>query len=978
VLFDATDTGLLQLSPVYRLGAPEEGEVVDFRCERLNPAAQRLLGLPEHPAATYRALAPHDAAGLAVLRAAFASGTAGRYVLAGHAAGGPPYPVQVVAQRVGPQLVASLTAIESPTLPHPTAAPPAAEQPEGPAAAELAPWALLLEQAPVAITVLRGPRHLVEVANPAICALWRRSRAQVLGQPLFEVLPEAAGLGLEELLAEVLTTGRPYTAQEVASRFMRNEQAESVYLDFVYQPLPGPTREDSRVLVVMSDVSKQVRSRVQAQRLHEELRLLNEQLQATNEELRANNQTLTHTQQQLRQLNQELEHRVARGVQYAQAAHAEAETQRRQLARFFQQAPAAICVLDGPDLVYELVNPSYQQLFRGRALVGRPLREAAPELLAQPIYGWLRQVYDTGLAHEGHEVHLYVNGPGEEPARAYYFNCVYQPRHDEQGRIDGVLTFALDVTKEVQAQQRIEALQAEARAAAERLAQARETTYQIFEQTPAAVALLWGPEHRFEYVNPAFSALFPGQELLHCTQAEVLPPGEYQCALDLLDQVYRTGETFAGTEIRFVVAAPGGPPRPAYFNLTYQAYYEGGRIQGVSAFCFDVTEQVLARQQREAHRRELEQLFMQAPIPIVVLAGPEQVFQLVNPAYQRIFPSRALVGRPLLQALPELVDTPITDICRQVYYAGEPYQAQDMLVRVARTEGGPLENLYWNFTYQPRRNEQGTIDGIWVFATDVTYQVHTQRAVRESAQQALDLAQSLRTANEQLRRTNVDLDNFIYTASHDLKAPIANIEGLLLLLREQLPPEVRQAGLVPRVLGMMQGAVERFQLTIAQLTDLAKLQQAHTQPAEEVDLPALAEAVRLDLAEPLAEARAELRINLDSCRTISFAPQHLRSIIYNLLTNAIKYRHPTRPLVVALRCRALPGATVLEVQDNGLGLTAEQQGKLFGMFRRLHNHVPGSGMGLYMVKRIVENAGGTIAVQSQPDEGSTFSVSLPH
>lgn len=200
VLFDATDTGLMQLSPVYRPGTT--GEVVDFRCERLNPAAQRLLGLPEHPAAAYRALAPHDAAGLAILRAAFASGTAGHYVLAGHAAGGRPYPVRVVAQRVGPQLVASLTADEGPAPPHPAAAPPAAGQPEGPAAAAPAPWAQLLEQAPVAVTVLRGPRHLVEVANPIICALWRRSRAQVLGQPLFEVLPEAAGLGLEELLAE--------------------------------------------------------------------------------------------------------------------------------------------------------------------------------------------------------------------------------------------------------------------------------------------------------------------------------------------------------------------------------------------------------------------------------------------------------------------------------------------------------------------------------------------------------------------------------------------------------------------------------------------------------------------------------------------------------------------------------------------------------------------------------------------------------
>jgi signal transduction histidine kinase len=945
-LLEATETGLVQLSPVYAADRPDE--LIDFTYERLNPAAQRLLGLPEHPVASYCALAPHDAAGLAFLRATYLAGTAGHYTLAGRTAAGQPYAVRVAAQRVGPQLVASITP-ESPLEP-PLAAPAASALPS-------AQWPLLLEQAPVAITVLHGPQHLVEQANPAICALWRRTRAQVLGQPLFEVLPEAAGLGLEAILAEVLATGQVYIAHETPSRFLRDDNADTVYLNFVYQPLYEANGPPSSVLVVMTDVSEQVRSRLRTQELNDELRELNEQL---------------------RQLNQELECRVAQGVRTAQAAHAEAEAQRQQLARFFQQAPAAICVLDGPELVFELVNPGYQQFFPGRELLGRPLREATPELLAQPTYEWMRQVYETGVSHEGHEVRLHVAGPGEAQAQEHYFNCVYQPRHDEQGRIDGVLVFALDVTTQVRAQQRVEALQAEAQAAAERRAQERETSYQVFEQTPAAMALLWGPEHRFEYVNPAFAALFPGRELRHRTQAEVLSGNGYQCVINLLDQVYRTGETFVGTEMPFTVAIPNEPPHPAYFNLTYQAYREGADILGVSAFCYDVTEQVLARQQREAHRRELEQLFMQAPMPIVILDGPDLVLQLVNPAYQRIFPGRVLAGRPLRQALPELVDLPVFGICQQVYQFGEPAHIQEILLRLARHEGGPLENMYWTFACQPRRNEQGEVDGIWVFANDITEQTRTQRAVRESAQQALDLAHSLRAANEQLRRTNVDLDNFIYTASHDLKAPISNIEGLLTLLRQQLPPEARQAGLVPRVLGMMQGSIERFQLTIAQLTDVAKLQQAHTQPAEDVNLPALVEDVRLDLAEQLAEAQAELHINLDSCTTLSFAPQHLRSIVYNLLTNAIKYRHPNRPLAISLRCHAQPGATVLEVQDNGLGLTAEQQGKLFGMFRRLHNHVPGSGMGLYMVKRIVENAGGTISVQSQPHEGSIFSVTLPH
>jgi signal transduction histidine kinase len=837
-LLDASDTGLVHLGPVYAAAVPEE--VVDFTYERLNSAAQRLLGLPEHPRTSYRALAPDDAAGLAFLRETFLSGPAEPHTLAARPAAGQPSPLRVAAQRVGPMLVASLTRVASSTA---TTAPGLATPPH----LLVAEWPALLAQAPVAIAVLRGPQHLVELASPAMYALWNTTREQMAGQPLLAALPKAVSEELGQLLRAVPVISAPYLTKGLPSKLGQPEGQPLGYLDFVYQPLHNTAGQHTGAVVVLTDVSEQVRGRLCTQHLNEELRRVNEELHTANEELRAKNQALADTQQQLQRLNQELECRVGRGIREAQAAEAEAERQRRQLARFFQQAPAAICVLDGPDLVYELVNPSYQQFFPGRALVGRPLREAAPELLAQPTYEWLRRVYETGTSHEGHEVRLLVTSTGEESPQEHYFNCLYQPRHDEQGRVDGVLAFALDVTDQVYAQQRVEALQAEAAAAAERRAQERETSYQVFEQTPAAVALMWGPQHRFEYANPAFGQLFPGRELRHHTLAEAVPEAQDQGLATLLDNVYHTGETFVGTEIKFTTLLPDGKPlRTAFYNLTYQAYREHDRILGVLVFCYEVTEQVGAR-----------------------------------------------------------------------------------------------------------------------------------LAMQESAQQALNLAQDLRATNEQLRRTNVDLDNFIYTASHDLKAPIANIEGLLLLLREQLPTEARQAGLVPKVLGMMQGSIERFQLTIAQLTDLAKLQQAHTQPAEEVDLPALFEAVRLDLVPLLEEARAELLVNLDSCTTISFAPQHLRSIIYNLLTNAIKYRSATRPLVIALRCHAQPGATVLEVRDNGLGLTAEQQSKLFGMFRRLHDHVPGSGMGLYMVKRIVENAGGTIVVNSQPNEGSTFIVSLP-
>lgn len=246
-----------------------------------------------------------------------------------------------------------------------------------------------------------------------------------------------------------------------------------------------------------------------------------------------------------------------------------------------------------------------------------------------------------------------------------------------------------------------------------------------------------------------------------------------------------------------------------------------------------------------------------------------------------------------------------------------------------------------------------------------------------ASQQVQALNTELTAANQQLTRTNTDLDTFIYTASHDLRTPISNIEGLLAALREELPTEALQVGAVGPMLDRMQHSVERFQLTIAQLTDVARLQRVPGQPAELVDLATLVDDLRLDLIPELAAAGTTLTVEVAACPHVSFAPQHLRSIVYNLLSNALKYRHPVRPPVVALRCRRTGGAVVLEVQDNGLGLTQGQQTQLFGLFQRLHDHVPGAGVGLYMVKRLVENAGGTIAVHSQVGEGTTFIVTLP-
>ena len=268
------------------------------------------------------------------------------------------------------------------------------------------------------------------------------------------------------------------------------------------------------------------------------------------------------------------------------------------------------------------------------------------------------------------------------------------------------------------------------------------------------------------------------------------------------------------------------------------------------------------------------------------------------------------------------------------------------------------------------RNEAGEVVQ-WIGTyTDI----HERKMAQERVAQAQRL---LRDNNDELTRVNVDLDSFIYTASHDLKGPITNIEGLLAALADELPIDARQRPPVHNILGMLTSSVERFQRTIGQLSDVAKLHREHGLPAAPVPLAPVVHGVALDL-EPLVRSTiGQLDLDLADDLAVYFLEKNLRSLIYNLLNNAFKYRAPDRPPHVALRAHAEGQQVRLTVQDNGLGMSPAGLRKLFGLFERLHNHVEGSGIGLFMVKKMVDNAGGRISVESELGVGSTFTVLLP-
>ncbi|WP_242917012.1 sensor histidine kinase [Pontibacter liquoris] len=245
---------------------------------------------------------------------------------------------------------------------------------------------------------------------------------------------------------------------------------------------------------------------------------------------------------------------------------------------------------------------------------------------------------------------------------------------------------------------------------------------------------------------------------------------------------------------------------------------------------------------------------------------------------------------------------------------------------------------------------------------------------------ALEMNQELeKRVNERTReltKVNKDLDNFVYTASHDLKAPINNIEGLVTALHETLADKGLALAEVSPLLEMINNAVARFKNTLLDLTEVAKVQYEEDTEKNKASFQEIFDDVKLNIKDLVARYDATLVEDFSQAPEIFFSRKNLRSIIYNLVSNAIKYSSPDRKPVITVTTTVEDQYTVLTVRDNGLGVRKEDQPKVFGMFKRLHAHVEGTGVGLAIVQRIVENSDGKIELESELDKGSIFRVYL--
>ena len=410
-----------------------------------------------------------------------------------------------------------------------------------------------------------------------------------------------------------------------------------------------------------------------------------------------------------------------------------------------------------------------------------------------------------------------------------------------------------------------------------------------------------------------------------------------------------------------------------------------GRATYLPGAVLDITDRKKAELELANERNKLQTIFERSPAAMALWRGEDLVFEMANSTFEAIFANRELLGRPLLEAAPELEDQAFPGLLRRVLRTGEPYVGREVLAKIAGPEGGSLEDHYYDFTYVRIEASDGTPYGVYDHAIDVTDRVLDRRA-REELVAALQrsegnlrlLAESERYARSTAEHASRMKDEFLATLSHELRTPLSAILGWSQLLRTSaLGTEELQEGLQT----IERNARIQAQL-IEDLLDMSRITAGTLRlDLQPIEPHSFIEAAIEMLRPAAAEKGIEVEIRLDAqAGPISADFHRMQQVVWNLLTNAIKFTPPGGQVVVRLSLR---GSNVeISVSDSGQGIPPEFLPHVFDRFRQADSSTNrqhgGLGLGLAIVKQLVELHGGKVHASSEgQDRGTTFTVTLP-
>jgi PAS domain S-box-containing protein len=759
----------------------------------------------------------------------------------------------------------------------------------------------LVREATVGIVVLRGEDMIVDVVNEMYGKLIDRTPEQLLDKPLFSIIPHAEAT-FKPLLNEVRLTGKPLYLYDQPYYVVIEGKEIRGYLNIIYQPYRELDGTISGVMALCHDVTEIVSSRKRLEQSEEQFRSL------------------------------------------------------------VMQAPVAIAVFRGKDLIAEIVNDTYLPFVdRTREeFVGKPLLDALPEArnALEPL---VRELFRSGEPLIVNEYPLSINRKGKY--ESCFFNAIWKPIFDFEGSVDGFIAVAHEVTQQVEARRKVE--------------ESEQRVRSLVESAPFPIGVYVGREMRIQFANQSIKDVWgKGNDVEGKLYAEVLPELANQNIYSQLDSVYTTGVAFHAKHQR-VDLVIDGKLQPFYFNYSFTPLFNTkGEVFGVMNTAAEVTELVMVLkdlEESEARARLAIEASEQGSFDVDLKTNEidaskrlAEIFDVEEEAERHRYVSAIHPDDLALRAnaYKKAYRTSILD------YDGRVIKKSGYVIWV-RVKG----KIYFGENNEPER-----LVGI---VQEITEHKNFAEAL---ARKVEERTEELEQANKQLQAINDELQQFAYVSSHDLQEPLRKIR----MFSDMLSKSIEKDSEVNKYLQKIHTAAERMSGLIHTLLEYSRATNV-TLRFEKLDLNDLLKTILTDY-ELLIEQK-EATIEIDALPTIEAVPLQMNQLFFNLIGNALKFTkrgvHPfikiSAQLLSEERKNEIPelkqdkAYTVITIQDNGIGFEQGFAAKIFTVFQRLNDRSSfgGYGIGLALCKKVVQAHKGLIFAEGEIMKGARFTIVLP-
>ena len=508
----------------------------------------------------------------------------------------------------------------------------------------------------------------------------------------------------------------------------------------------------------------------------------------------------------------------------------------------------------------------------------------------------------------------------------------------------------------------------------------RKLLHDFFMEAPAIFCVLRGPEHIFEIANPLYLELVGNREIIGKTVRDALPEVEGQGFFELLDDVYNNQQKFIGKELPITINRGKGPEN-IFITFIYQPILNSlNETEGILVYANDVTEQVSAKEILQNSEEKFKRLAELSPQIIWTAKTDGRVDYFNERWYEFTGYDKSLANENWHSILhPDDAESTLKT-WKHAVETGSDYNIE------YRFKDRNTNDYRWFLGKAlPFKNDEGAITQWFGTCTDINDQKNFSA---ELENKVAERTQQLGSLNIDLKRSNEELSQFAYVASHDLQEPLRKIITFSNRINEKYKeslPEGSQDYLLK-----INTSAKRMSMLVNDLLEFSGTNQENKE-FKQTDLNEILQHLQEDFEEEINQKNATIFI--DNLPILSAIPLQMTQLFHNLISNALKFsKKDVAPYITITsnemtldqkRQYHVPDVNIDYIQiafcDNGIGFEDVFSDKIFTIFQRLHSKsaYEGTGIGLALCKKIAENHGGSIVAKSTNHIGTYFYINLP-